>query len=344
MRSVLILDPHLDQAIALAKYFRCHAPDWRVYGGSEEGRKPYFAPDYFVEIIECDFTDPALAGQFDLVIPSGADSTYQWVSAIGDITLGTVRFASQSLAAFDKVRMLEVATIAGVTVPETVYDHTSVNKFPVFFKDRREENRLLRNRGIAANAATLARLPDKHELLFQEYIDSPGTYGVGFLARAGEMLTHFAHKETVSLPKTGGAGVVVERSEDPRLIAAAARLLRHLRFDGWGLTEFKFCPRRQEYVFMELNAKFWQSLEFALCNQPKFFSMLFGIDYPADKAEKMVFARRYLRQPWRDRLRHLPRLRGCRAVETEHLLRFYIRHSLPEGVKSLVKNLDQKSN
>lgn len=343
MKTVLILDPHLDQAIALAKYFRRHAPEWRVYGGSEPGRKPYFIPDYVAEIIECDFADPALAGQFDLVIPSGADSTYQWVSAVGDITLGKVRFASQSLAAFDKARMLEAAAAAGVAIPETTDDHNSLNQFPVFFKDRREENRLLRNRGLAANAAALERLPDKHELLFQEYIDSPGTYGVGFLARSGEMLTHFAHKETVSLPKTGGAGVIVERSEDPRLMAAAARLLRQLRFDGWGLAEFKFCPRRQDYVFMELNAKFWQSLEFALCNRPQFFRMLFGIDYPADPVDKMAFARRYLMQPWRDRLRHLPRLRGCRAVETEHLLRFYLRHSLPEGVKSFVKNLRSKS-
>lgn len=338
MKSVLLLDPHLDQAIALAKFFRRYAPDWKVYGGSEVGRRPYFAPDYFVEIVECNFADITLSGQFDLVIPSGADSTYKRMSAAGDTVLGAVRFASRSLAAYDKARMLEAAAAAGVAVPETVYDHRAVNRFPVFYKDRREENRLFRNRGIALNAAALARLPDRDNLLFQEYIDSPGTYGVGFLARAGEMITHFAHLETVSLPKTGGAGVIVERIEDPCLIAAAARLLRYLTFDGWGLIEFKFCPRRRDYVFMELNAKFWQSLEFALCNQPQFFRLLFGIDYPAETVEKMVFARRYLMQPWRDRLRHLPRLRGCRMVETEHLLRFYIRHSLPEGVKSFVKN------
>ena len=343
MKSVLILDPHLDQAIALAKYFRRFAPGWKIFGGSEAGRRPYFQPDYFIEIIECDFSNPTLGEQFDLIIPSGADSTYQRVSAVGDMALGDLRFTSQSLKAFDKARMLEAAAAAGLAVPETVYDHRSVSRFPVFYKDRREENRLHRNRGIAVNAAVLALLPDPDGLLFQEYIDSPGTYGVGFLARAGDMLTHFTHKETVSLPRTGGAGVIVQRVEDPRLIAAAAKLLHHLGFDGWGLIEFKFCPSRQDYVFMELNAKFWQSLEFALGNNPQFFRMLFGIDYPADKVEKMVFARRYLMQPWRDRLRHLPRLRGCRVVETEHLVRFYIRHSLPEGVKSLVKNLGQKS-
>ena len=59
--------------------------------------------------------------------------------------------------------------------------------------------------------------------------------------------------------------------------------MKNLKYSGWGLIEFKYCPKRKDYVFMEVNAKFWASIEFTLINNPAFFFKLFGIQYEIKK-------------------------------------------------------------
>lgn len=336
MKRVIILDPHLDQAIALAEMLHAHAPGMPVVGGCLPGRRPWRVPAPFREVIDVDPDGPAAADS--VMVPTGADGTVTWLTTRGAIPIGDVVMSAAALLADDKPAMLRAAVEAGLAVPRTWHDPAAIVSYPVFYKDARESGRTRRRRGIAAGPGDLPP-GGNGEFLFQEFIDSPGTWGVGFLAREGEMLTTFAHRERLSYPREGGSGVILEPSADPRLRELAARLIAHLGFSGWGLVEFKWCPRRQDYVFMELNAKFWESLAFALRGEPDFARLLFGVTVPRETLPRVVFARRFLLLPVGDQVRHLHLLAGCRRMDREPLWRAWARERLPVEVKRRLKTL-----
>ncbi len=49
----------------------------------------------------------------------------------------------------------------------------------------------------------------------------------------------------------------------------AERLPRARDFSGWSLTEFKYCPPKDDLMFMEFNAKLWASCEFTFLDDPR---------------------------------------------------------------------------
>ena len=76
-------------------------------------------------------------------------------------------------------------------------------------------------------------------------------------------------------------------------------LINEINYSGWGLAEFKYCPKRDDFVLMEINAKFWVSCDFTFRNNPEFLKLLFGIDAKSENIKKMVFLDRVM---MRDRL------------------------------------------
>lgn len=117
------------------------------------------------------------------------------------------------------------------------------------------------------------------------------------------MLTSFIQKELLSYPRPGGSGVVLTTIDDPRLIEYAERIIRRLNFSGWGLIEFKYCPKRDDYVFMEVNAKFWASIELAFMNNSVFLKELFDIDYAESNVSNVIFMDRLAKYGFLDYIR-----------------------------------------
>jgi len=257
----------------------------------------------------------------DLVIPTGAKSTYQEIARNGSLSLGNITFERSNLVVFDKPETLGIVSEIGVPTPETYYDIDEIPGYPVFYKQDFETGGGAR--GILWNKAGCERIPQDAGLIYQEFIDSSPTYCVAFLARRGSMIASFIHKELLSHPHVGGSGVVVTTVDDPRLIEYSERILRRLNFSGWGLIEFKHCPKRDDYVFMEVNAKFWASIELAFMNNAAFLKELFGIEYTGPKWPDAIFmdrlaeygVREYIRTSMKYRsfyrfhtLRSIPRL------------------------------------
>jgi hypothetical protein len=87
-----------------------------------------------------------------------------------------------------------------------------------------------------------------------------------------------------------------------------------MNYNGWGLAEFKYCKNRKDYVFMELNAKFWASLEFFLLNKPEFAKQLFHIDIKTPPCKKILFVNQLLHL----KLIHL--LKGLRHIGSSKLV------------------------
>lgn len=206
------------------------------------------------------------------VIPTGHASTQRLLAA-GDIEFDHFSFRQESQTLSDKATALEVAHAAGVPIPETWHSPEEVpaEVTRVFYKEAAEAGGGRRGLMSREQLHTLGT-----GLIYQEYIDSPGTYGVAFVAHDGKLLVSHSHHEMTSFPRLGGSAIAIRRFESDELLRSTAAIVTSTKYSGWGLAEYKWCPRRQRFVFMEVNAKLWASLEFTFRSEPKFLQLLTG--------------------------------------------------------------------
>src|SRR5690606_40910508 len=111
----------------------------------------------------------------------------------------------------------------------------------------------------------------------------------------GEIKVMYTHFEEASIPITGGSAVSIRSFTDSRLETHTKNIIKKINYSGWGLAEYKYCERRNDYVFMEINAKFWASCQLAFDNEPKFSALLLNIIKPAENNDRILFLNRFLR-------------------------------------------------
>jgi predicted ATP-grasp superfamily ATP-dependent carboligase len=99
--------------------------------------------------------------------------------------------------------------------------------------------------------------------LIQEYINGEG---VGFFAyyEDGTCKRIFMHRRIREFPASGGASVCAEAFYDERLLKYGKALLDKLQWNGVAMIEFKKDEKSNEYKLMEINPKFWGSLDLSL--------------------------------------------------------------------------------
>ena len=108
------------------------------------------------------------------------------------------------------------------------------------------------------------------DIILQEYV--PG-HGAGYMALAlhGKTFREFAHRRRREMPASGGYATAAESVADEQLMDDGRRLLAHLKYNGPAMVEFRIDGERRHFI--ELNPKFWGSLDLAL---------LSGADFPGD--------------------------------------------------------------
>jgi hypothetical protein len=111
---------------------------------------------------------------------------------------------------------------------------------------------------------------DARDAVIQEYI--PGE-GCGFFAlfEHGRDRAIFMHKRLREYPVTGGASTAAESITDGTLRDLGLTLLRALDWHGVAMVEFKRDRRDSQQKLMEVNPKFWGSLD---------LSIAAGVDFP----------------------------------------------------------------
>jgi predicted ATP-grasp superfamily ATP-dependent carboligase len=120
--------------------------------------------------------------------------------------------------------------------------------------------------------ATLAALPpETYPVLLQERIQGPGE-GFFALYAHGKPVAFFAHRRLREKPPSGGVSVLRESAEiasDTRAYGTA--LLDALQWHGVAMVEFKRDAISGRLYLMEINARFWGSLQLAIDA---------GVDFP----------------------------------------------------------------
>ncbi|AKB53781.1 hypothetical protein A9239_02225 [Methanosarcina sp. A14] len=103
----------------------------------------------------------------------------------------------------------------------------------------------------------------------QEYIPGEG-YGFFALFNHGEPRAIFAHKRLHEYPPTGGPSTMAQSIYDPDLNAIGLRLLKSLSWHGVAMVEFKKDIRDNTFKLIEINPKFWGSLDLAIASGVNF--------------------------------------------------------------------------
>jgi predicted ATP-grasp superfamily ATP-dependent carboligase len=187
----------------------------------------------------------------------------------------------------DKKAILEAAGDLGLAIPEQVSlsdrNSSAVESlgFPLVLKPYvsvvREEGRsrklgVVHVRDRLELKSALAVLPDAaFPVLAQRRIIGPGV-GIFLLIWDGRPRAVFAHRRIREKPPSGGVSVYRESiSVTQEWVQQAERLLKRIGWRGVAMVEFKVDRESETPYLMEVNGRFWGSLQLAIDA---------GIDFP----------------------------------------------------------------
>jgi len=232
-------------------------------------------------------TDPALLALLpergrwpDTAVPFPDAEIYRRVSDKGALL---ERAASLGLAVPDEVRIDRPETAAEVAGEAAA----GALSFPVVLKPSRSvvggAGQTRRKTGVAyaLDADDLRRrlseLPSEaFPVLLQRHVSGPGV-GVFLLLWDGELRAAFAHRRIREKPPSGGVSVYRESiALEADLLARSRELLESFEWCGVAMVEYKLDRESGTPYVMEVNGRFWGSLQLAIDA---------GVDFPARLVE-----------------------------------------------------------
>jgi predicted ATP-grasp superfamily ATP-dependent carboligase len=117
---------------------------------------------------------------------------------------------------------------------------------------------------------SVSELLHDHKILIQEYV--PGEiHDVGLLFNRGKPRAALTQKRLKMYHRSGGIGIHNETTHEPELRDSAIALLKALNWHGPALVEFKIDSRDGEAKLMEVNSRFWGTVDLAIQA---------GVDFP----------------------------------------------------------------
>lgn len=116
----------------------------------------------------------------------------------------------------------------------------------------------------------------------QKHVNGVG-YGIEILADKGGILAAFQHRRVHEPLHGGGSSYRVSEPLDPEFLEATSRLLEAVGYSGVAMVEYKRDRRSGEWIFVEINGRFWGSLPLAVAA---------GVDFPFYLYQYLVEGRR----------------------------------------------------
>lgn len=209
---------------------------------------------------------------------------------------------------FDKFKSIDLARFLNIPVARgmMIGDIGQINEilnnysFPLILKPRAShDSQKLEHRGIVRRVNNINELNHylpmyflNGEVLVQENFLGTGV-GVELLADRGEILVAFQHVRIHEpLSEEGGlsgGGSSYRKSAplNPILLEASRKIVAALNYRGVMMVEFKYNFDTDEYIFIEINGRFWGSLPLAIAA---------GVDFPYYLYQLLVEGKRQFPQ------------------------------------------------
>lgn len=211
---------------------------------------------------------------FDLVIPVG-NSSVETLSLMEYPNAVLPKKASLKVA-LSKLETVRFAEKIGLAVPKTlaplcesdldeitlpyplvVKGSQEAGKNVVFYANNHNELK------TAFRKALLDPSQNGNPPIVQEYVK--GT-GLGFFAfyQKGELKRFYMHRRLREYPLSGGSATAAETYFHKEAFLQGKKLLDALQWNGPCMVEYKFDQETGRFTLMEINPKFWGSLELGL--------------------------------------------------------------------------------
>lgn len=188
---------------------------------------------------------------------------------------------------YNKARTYELAAGYGIPVPRSIaisagnyrdqITHAALN-FKLVIKGVEEGGaRFVRYAASFDDCETILRDFVKQDpkvlakgVLAQEYIEGMGC-AYFCLADEGRILAEFGHRRIHQNPPSGGVSTCCASFRNEEMFELGRRLVCNERYSGPCMIEFKHDQKKNRFVLIEVNPKFWGS---------SLLSIISGVDFP----------------------------------------------------------------
>ncbi|HWD28868.1 MAG TPA: hypothetical protein VG387_16970 [Rhizomicrobium sp.] len=281
---VIVTDAGYKHSIAFADYAKRALTDIEIVGHTPGPATPARWHRCYDRVVAKTPLETLLAaGDYDMVAPIGGNSVLTVAAAAPDKAVLAPREKIEMC--FDKTKTIAFARAHGVPVPDTrtfeLGDTIDLSgmAFPCVVKASRE-NASVKAVTYCYDAAALqetvthqlAAMGGQSGLLVQEFIKGTGA-GLFALYDRGTPQRVFMHERIREAPPSGGISTAARAYDSDRLKELGLRLLTALGWHGPAMVEFRRSAATGEFVLMEINGKFWGSLELSLAS---------GVNFAAD--------------------------------------------------------------
>jgi predicted ATP-grasp superfamily ATP-dependent carboligase len=186
----------------------------------------------------------------------------------------------------NKEKTFKYAEKIGIPIPRTFYPR-SMNEVELAAKELSFPVVIKASHGAGSRGVFYVNTRENLFAFFDKYFSSSeakevrtsmiqelirgGGYGFFSIFDRGEPKAIFMHKRIREYPITGGPSTAAESYYHPRLKELGLKLLKELNWNGVAMVEFKQDIKDGEFKLMEINPKFWGSLNLAIAS---------GVDFP----------------------------------------------------------------
>ena len=271
-----------------SRHRHCLASASRHSVASASVPDPSSSPEEYVTAIET----LVHRGKIDVVLPITEASLLALLPARERFAPATIPFPShqQFSRICNKALVCEEAESLGVAVPpqHVLLTASDIDSLPsdltclpmvakparsvVESKGRRIKCTVMYAFDRSSLQEVLTRMPPEvYPILVQRRVDGPGL-GVFLLLRDGEVLAAFCHRRIREKPPAGGVSVYRQSMPlDDALRERSQALLNRFSWNGVAMVEYKVDSSSGVEYLMEINARFWGSLQLAIDA---------GVDFP----------------------------------------------------------------
>jgi len=276
--KVFVTDGEYKHSLAIARALATHSVE--VHVGSTDARaqsfyskyttKKFLYPDptskWFLRAVESiDETE-----NYDVILPVGNETWFSFETGASKSLKRKIPMAPTNsyLIACNKAKTIALAEDLGIPIPKTFLSGNPLSKlsrlrYPAILKPAFGSG----GASIVHNpkdALALCRTTLKErEFVIQELVRGDG-YGFFALYNKGNRRAHFMHRRIRETPPTGGPSSAAESVLVPELLALGSKLLDQLSWHGVAMVEFKRDGESGEFKLLEINPKFWGSLDLAI--------------------------------------------------------------------------------
>ena len=270
---IFITDAEYKHTTALIKGIKSSYPQVNITGQVSSERNAIFASKLIDKVLVGTLEQTLEIDQYDLIIPVSGRAT-QLISELNmtEVFLAT---SKQINSALDKYELSKACNEYGIAYPKTqklerMNDIQSFG-FPCIIKSRNETQ--VKFDTIYLDCAQsfnklryqIERLLDKHPgLIVQERVRAKTSRGFFALCSNGKILCDFMHERVRQWPRSGGSSTSAKGIKCSQLQRISSDFLSDLNWTGPVMLEYLYDDVEGVYTLIEINPKFWGSLDLAI--------------------------------------------------------------------------------